>query len=147
MCCSRSRSACLENFDFYLPLCRSRVLSQHRFDNTTTLHQSSDGSKCRVFATTLIRSAQQWFAHLQNKLVHSYEQLSAYFLSHIASARKQKCTTLTLLRIKQQEAKSLRSYVKSFRLALLDVPITSDDVLTSAFSQGMKEGKSLKASL
>lgn len=56
--------------------------------------------------------------------IHSYDQLSAEFLNHFTSACKQKRTAMCL-----------------FTTALLEIPITSEDVLISAFTQGLRGGK------
>lgn len=77
---------------------------------------------------------------LQDNSIHYYDQLKTDFLSHIATARKQKRTALTLFNIKQQKAESLRTYVLALTTAPLEVPITSKDIL-SAFFQGLKPGK------
>lgn len=106
-----------------------------RFNNTASLHQFSDAIKCRVFITTLTGPAHQWFAQLPDASINNYEQLSAEFLNHFPSARKQKHTTMSFFSVKQQDNETLREYVRKFTTALLKIPITSEDILISAFTR------------
>ncbi|KAI3473419.1 hypothetical protein Pfo_031358, partial [Paulownia fortunei] len=43
-----------------------------RFENSALLHRYSDGVKCRVFLTTLSKSAQQWFSQLPPNSINSF---------------------------------------------------------------------------
>lgn len=82
-----------------------------RFNNKAMLQQFTKGVKCLLFATTLTRPAQQWSIQLPPNTIQTYEQLGSSFLSHFASARKQRKASLTLFSIKQRDNKPLRSYV------------------------------------
>ncbi|XP_012835337.1 PREDICTED: uncharacterized protein LOC105956061 [Erythranthe guttata] len=116
--------------------------SEHlcRFNNTADLHRFSEGVKCRVFTTTLAGPAQAWFSQLRPSSIGSFDQLASVFLDHFASSKKQKRSTLTLFAVKQREGEHLRSFIKRFITATLEVPITSEEVLINALAQGLRLG-------
>ncbi|XP_012852522.1 PREDICTED: uncharacterized protein LOC105972126 [Erythranthe guttata] len=111
-----------------------------RFNNTSDLHRFTEGVKCRVFATTLAGAAQTWFSQLPAGTIGGFGQLSACFMDHFASSKKQKRSTLTLFAVRQRDGESLRSFIKRFISATLEVPITSEEVLISALAQGLRAG-------
>ncbi|XP_012833073.1 PREDICTED: uncharacterized protein LOC105953937 [Erythranthe guttata] len=111
-----------------------------RFNNTSDLHRFSEGVKCRVFTTTLAGPAQAWFSQLRPSSIGSFDQLASVFLDHFASSKKQKMSTLTLFAVKQREGEHLRSFIKRFITATLEVPITSEEVLINALAQGLRLG-------
>ncbi|KAI3468832.1 hypothetical protein Pfo_025495 [Paulownia fortunei] len=98
-----------------------------RFENSALLHRYSDGVKCRVFLTTLSKSAQQWFSQLPPNSINSFEEFSYAFLHQFASSRKHQKTSLTLFSIKQKDNEALRSYIKRFTTAALEVPSATQE--------------------
>lgn len=62
------------------------------------------------------------------------------FLHHFASSRKHQKSTITLFSIKLQAEESLRTYVKWFNTAMLEVSAASEEIKISAMSQGLREG-------
>ncbi|KZV58620.1 hypothetical protein F511_43695 [Dorcoceras hygrometricum] len=67
-----------------------------RFENFALLYQYDDPIKCRVFLTTLVRYAQQWFNRLPTGSIKSFKDFSQVFLLQFASSKKQPMTTLNL---------------------------------------------------
>lgn len=59
-----------------------------RFENASLLHQCSDLIKCRIFLTTLVRSAQQWFNLLRTGSIATFLEFSRVFLHQFASSKK-----------------------------------------------------------
>ncbi|KAI3448580.1 hypothetical protein Pfo_005245 [Paulownia fortunei] len=112
-----------------------------RFENSALLHRYSDGVKCRVFLTTLSKSAQQWFSQLPPNSINSFEEFSSAFLHQFASSRKHQKTSLTLFSIKQKDNEALRSYIKRFTAAALEVPSATQEVLSNALAQGLQDGE------
>ncbi|KAI3461122.1 hypothetical protein Pfo_017785 [Paulownia fortunei] len=95
-----------------------------RFENSALLHRYSDGVKCRVFLTTLSKSAQQWFSQLPPNSINSFEEFSSVFLHQFASSRKHQ-----------------KTYIKRFTVAALEVPSATQEVLSNALAQGLQDGK------
>ncbi|XP_012842286.1 PREDICTED: uncharacterized protein LOC105962516 [Erythranthe guttata] len=116
-----------------------------RFNNTASLHQLTEGVRCRAFATTLAGPAQAWFGLLPSGSMQSFEQFAKAFMNQFASSKKCKKTSLSLFSIRQKEKESLRSYIKRFTSATLEVPTTSDEVLMAALSQGLRDDEFFRA--
>ncbi|KAL0405867.1 UNVERIFIED_CONTAM: hypothetical protein Slati_3900600 [Sesamum latifolium] len=96
------------------------------FENATLLHRYTDGIKYRVFVTTFDRAAQQWFNQFPMGAIGSFQEFRSLFLHQFASSRKLQKTELSL-------------FVR-FNTAALEVPLTTQEVKTSAFPQGLLDG-------
>ncbi|XP_073120837.1 uncharacterized protein [Henckelia pumila] len=83
-----------------------------RFENASLLHKYSDQIKCRVFLTTVIGPAQQWFNMLRPGEIKEFKDFSKSFLHHFASSKKHPTTTFSLFAIKQREHEYLRAYIR-----------------------------------
>ncbi|XP_012849541.1 PREDICTED: uncharacterized protein LOC105969329 [Erythranthe guttata] len=116
-----------------------------RFNNTASLHQLTEGVKCRAFVTTLAGPAQAWFGLLPPGSIHSFGQFAKAFMNQFTSSKKCKKTSLSLFSIRQKEKESLRNYIKRFTSATLEVPTTSDEVLMAALSQGLRDDEFFRA--
>ncbi|XP_012852392.1 PREDICTED: uncharacterized protein LOC105972002 [Erythranthe guttata] len=62
-------------------------------------------------------------------------------LDHFASSKKQKKSALTLFGVRQEEQEPLRNFVRRFTNASREVPGLSQDVLTNALMQGLRDGE------
>ncbi|KAL8474005.1 hypothetical protein ACS0TY_030743 [Phlomoides rotata] len=108
-----------------------------RFENGALLHQYTDGVKCRLFLTTLTKSAQQWFGQLHHNSIHSFSEFRIVFLHQFASASKQLKTSLSLMSLKQGPYESLRKYIGRqdndfFKSLAKRPPKTFDELLDRA---------------
>ncbi|XP_073152353.1 uncharacterized protein [Henckelia pumila] len=122
-------------------------LEEHlsRFENAALLHKYSDPIKCRVFLNTLVGPTQQWFYLLRPGDITEFKDFSKAFLHHFASSKKHPTTTLSLFAIKQQGQEDLRVYIRRFSALALEVPTATNDLLISAFTQGLTTGNFLKS--
>ncbi|XP_073121085.1 uncharacterized protein [Henckelia pumila] len=116
-----------------------------RFENAALLHRYTDAIECRVFLTTLVRSAQQWFNLLQPSSIQSFNDFSSAFLHQFASRKKYLKTSLSLFNLKQSEVEPLREYVQRFNTAALEVPAATADTLVNSFTQGFRGGDFFKS--
>ncbi|XP_073125472.1 uncharacterized protein [Henckelia pumila] len=116
-----------------------------RFENAALLHRYTDAIKCRIFLTTLVRSAQQWFNLLQPGSIRSFNDFSSAFLHQFASSKKYLKTSLSLFNLKQSEVEPLREYVQRFNTAALEVPAATADTLVNSFTQGLSGGEFFKS--
>ncbi|XP_012836530.1 PREDICTED: uncharacterized protein LOC105957147 [Erythranthe guttata] len=112
----------------------------YRFKSIATLHLYTDGIRCRVFTTTLIKNAQLWFNSLPRGSITSFEDFSTKFLRNFSSSKKQQKTAMALFRLRQREREDLREYVKRFSAEKLEIPVTPPEILVSAFIQGLQDG-------
>ncbi|KAK6123248.1 hypothetical protein DH2020_043005 [Rehmannia glutinosa] len=94
-----------------------------RFENSSLLHRYSDGVKCRVILTTLSQSSQQWFNPFPADSIGSFGELARPF-----------CIS-----------EPLRDYVKKFTTAAWEVLSANQEILTSALTQGLKEGNFVRS--
>ncbi|KAL0457982.1 UNVERIFIED_CONTAM: hypothetical protein Slati_0425400 [Sesamum latifolium] len=116
--------------------------SEHicKFENAAVLHRYADKIKCCVFLTTLTGSAQHWFDQLPAGSIRSFAEFSSLFLHQFASSRKYKKSAIILFGVKQDERETLRTYVQRFHTAVLEIPAPHQEVLISAFTQGLRGG-------
>ncbi|XP_042423390.1 uncharacterized protein LOC122011007 [Zingiber officinale] len=112
-----------------------------KFDNAATLHQYTDGVKCRVFLTTLSGPAQRWFTRLPTGSIRSFKDFRAAFLHHFASSRRHQKMSVNLFSLKQGPREALRAYIQRFNQTALDIPAVSSEVLVNAFTKGLVEGE------
>ncbi|XP_042400764.1 uncharacterized protein LOC121990755 [Zingiber officinale] len=100
-----------------------------KFDNAATLHQYTDGVKCRVFLTTLSGPAQRWFTRLPTGSIRSFKDFRAAFLYQFASSRQYQKTSVNLFSLKQGPREALRAYIQRFNQTTMDIPAVSSEVL------------------
>ncbi|KAL0434988.1 UNVERIFIED_CONTAM: hypothetical protein Sradi_0206700 [Sesamum radiatum] len=62
-----------------------------------------------------------------------------------ASSRKHRKTELSLFSIRQKEGESLKEYLLRFNTAALEVPLATQEVKASAFTQGLIDGDFFKS--
>ncbi|XP_012839930.1 PREDICTED: uncharacterized protein LOC105960311 [Erythranthe guttata] len=110
-----------------------------RFQTTSYLHRFSDGIMCRAFATTLRDATQLWFGQLEEGSVRDFDTFSDMLLDHFASSKKQKKSALTLFGVRQEDREPLRDFIRRFTNASREVPGLSQDVLTNALMQGLRD--------
>ncbi|KAG6472847.1 hypothetical protein ZIOFF_070325 [Zingiber officinale] len=111
-----------------------------KFDNTATLHQYTDGVKCRVFLTTLLGSAHRWFRRLPDGSITSFKDFRTAFLHHFACSRRYQKTSVSLFAIKQEARESLRAYIQRFNKVAMDIPTATSETMMNAFTQGLVDG-------
>ncbi|XP_073123115.1 uncharacterized protein [Henckelia pumila] len=116
-----------------------------RFENAVLLHQYSDGIKCRVLLSTLVKSAQQRFNMLKPGSIRSFKDFIVVFMHQFYSSKKYQNTYLSLFVMKQKDQKTLREFIQRFNCMTLEVPTATPDILISAFTQGLKVGEFFKS--
>ncbi|KAL0430492.1 UNVERIFIED_CONTAM: hypothetical protein Sradi_0675200 [Sesamum radiatum] len=79
-----------------------------RFENAALLHRYTDGIKCRVFVTTFVGAAQQWFNQLPVGAIGSFQEFRSLFLHQFASSRKVRKTKLSLFAVRQKKDEPLK---------------------------------------
>ena len=73
------------------------------FQQKMALETRNEAILCKVFSTTLTRSALAWFRQLPEKLVDSFEELYTQFIKQYNSNRQQQRTMADLDRLVQNE--------------------------------------------
>ena len=98
---------------------------------------------CRAFLTMLKGPARIWFNRLSPNLINTFKELSAQFTSHFIGGHRYKRSTACLMRIKQWENETLRSYITRFNKEALSIDEADDKILVAAFTNGLRKGKFL----
>ncbi|KAL0405136.1 UNVERIFIED_CONTAM: hypothetical protein Slati_3827500 [Sesamum latifolium] len=74
-------------------------------------------------------------------LLHrSFAEFRCLFQHQFASSKKYRKSAISLFGIKQEEKETLRTYAQHFNIAILEVPTVHQQVLVSAFTQGLRGG-------
>lgn len=111
-----------------------------KFKNVALLHQYTEGVKCRVFSTTLVGAAQQWFKQLQPGSISSFEELYEAFSRQFTIAKRSTKSSLYLMTVKHLEKESLREYVAKFNMVALETLGADAKIKIHAFIQGLRSG-------
>ncbi|KAL0448328.1 UNVERIFIED_CONTAM: hypothetical protein Slati_1389200 [Sesamum latifolium] len=116
-----------------------------RFENAALLHRYTDEIKCRVFITTFVGAAQQWFNQLPVGTIGSFQEFRSLFLHQFASSRKVRKMELSLFVVRHKEDEPLKEYLQRFNTAALEVPAATQELKASAFSQRLLDGDFFKS--
>ncbi|XP_057770862.1 uncharacterized protein LOC130990653 [Salvia miltiorrhiza] len=111
-----------------------------QFETMITLHQYTEGIKCRIFSTTLTGMAKQWFRALGPDSIHSFEQLHDTFMCQFASSKRAEKTVMSLMDLKQEPTGTLKEFAARFTKASLEVPKAESQIKGYAFVRGLRLG-------
>ncbi|XP_073121510.1 uncharacterized protein [Henckelia pumila] len=101
--------------------------------------------KCKVFLTAFLDSSQRWFEKLEPQSIQSFAEFKQVFLQHFSSSKRYKKTAYSLFEVKQLGEEFLRTYIKNFNKADLEVPTCAQETKITAFTQGLWEGEFFKS--
>ena len=102
-----------------------------------------DEIMCRAFLMMLKGAARIWFNRLTPNSVSTFKELSAQFTTHFIGGHRYKKSTACLMSIKQQEDKTLRSYISRFNKEALSIDEADNKILVAAFTNGLRKDKFL----
>ncbi|KAJ0984597.1 hypothetical protein J5N97_002953 [Dioscorea zingiberensis] len=106
-----------------------------------SLHEPLENIMCRAFPLTLRGAALKWFISLPPESISSFEKLSELFIGRFVCMKKLRKTSPNLIRIKQHEGESLRSYICRFNLEALEVPDLDESIAVLAVMEGVQESR------
>ncbi|XP_075658781.1 uncharacterized protein LOC142628605 [Castanea sativa] len=98
---------------------------------------------CRAFPITLTGPVREWFSRLTPNSIRTFKELSVQFASHFIGGHKYKKSTVCLMKIKQREDETLKSYITRFNKEALLIDEANDKILVAAFTNGLRKGKFL----
>ncbi|KAK4397423.1 hypothetical protein Sango_1578900 [Sesamum angolense] len=110
------------------------------FELVTNLYGQTDPINAKLFVTTLIGKAQEWFTSLPSGTVELYNQLIQKFTFHFVSKKKATRSATYLFTIRQQEDESLKSFIGQFNNETLEVHDLRIDMMVSILIHGLKKG-------
>ena len=107
------------------------------FKTLMHLQGMADEIICRAFPTTLKGLTKVWFSRLTPNSISTFKEISTQFALHFIRGNRYKKSTACLMRIKQWEDKTLRSYIICFNKEALSIDEADDKILVTAFTNGL----------
>ena len=98
---------------------------------------------CRAFPTTLKGPARIWFNRLMPNPISTFKELSAQFASHFIGGHRYKKSTTCLIKIRQWEDETLRSYIACFNNEALSINEADNKIFVVSFTNKLRKGKFL----
>ncbi|KAL0356046.1 UNVERIFIED_CONTAM: hypothetical protein Sradi_4051500 [Sesamum radiatum] len=77
--------------------------------------------------------------------IGSFQEFRSLFLHQFASNWKLRKTKLSFFAVRQKDDEPLKEYLQRFNAATLEVPVATQEVKASAFSQGLLDGDFFKS--
>ncbi|XP_057791137.1 uncharacterized protein LOC131008267 [Salvia miltiorrhiza] len=111
-----------------------------RFKTMITLHQYTEGIKCRICSTTLTGMAHQWFRAMELDSIHSFEQLYDAFMHQFTRSKRAAKTAMSLMDLKQEPIETPKEFSAHFTKASLVVPKAKSQIKGYAFVRGLRLG-------
>ncbi|XP_062080497.1 uncharacterized protein LOC133785262 [Humulus lupulus] len=103
------------------------VSCMNNFEVQTCLQGIRYDVQCRIFPTTLVDAAQQWFFKLEHATINSWDPFVRFFYSQFFVARTFPAELNVLVDIKQRPNEPLKDYVQQFMQEAAHSKIVSDD--------------------
>ncbi|KAL2251369.1 UNVERIFIED_CONTAM: hypothetical protein Sindi_2259200 [Sesamum indicum] len=110
------------------------------FEMVINLYGQTAPIIAKLFATTLMGKAQEWFTNLPRGSIETYEQLIQKFNFHFASKKRQKRSNTHLFNIRQRDEETLKNFMGRFNNETLEVQELRIDMLVSILIYGLRKG-------
>ena len=92
---------------------------------------------CKIFGSSLLGPALQWFTNLPNNSISSFAQLTDTFVEQFTSSKKLEKLSGDLYRIQQHRSEQLRNYVGQFNREKVTIPFSHQETAVDAFQKGL----------
>ncbi|XP_059670942.1 uncharacterized protein LOC132316486 [Cornus florida] len=106
------------------------------------LDDRNDPWMCRVFPTSLIGAALEWFKNRPHKSIPDYVTPCTMFLAQYCGNKKQKKSIASLFTIRQKKGETLQDFLSRFNMEALEIadchPATAIETFKLAMIQGTK---------
>ncbi|KAM1342521.1 hypothetical protein ACFX2F_006835 [Malus domestica] len=106
------------------------------YRNVMTFYANNDALMWKIFATMLQGERQDWFHTLLPCSIWNFSELSLVFTKEYLSYRSIKKKSDHLFNMKNDLNKSLRTYVKRFKVEKVKIVGCDDSIACSAFRKG-----------
>ena len=117
------------------------------FGRQMEIQQVPDHVACRVLGASLIGAAATWLNTVPARSIKSYDQLCYELETKFASAKARSLTSGSLLKVKQRQNESTKSYLKRFQEVVTQVIDYSDEGAKMAFMDGLSRNGTLHKAL
>ena len=103
------------------------------------IQNANEAALCKSFCLTLTGATRQWYRRLPPGSIDSFQQLASSFSAAFLGSRTRKLGASYLFSIKQRENETLKKYFEWFDKAIVQVENCSDDTLTQALREGVRD--------
>ncbi|XP_021760611.1 uncharacterized protein LOC110725438 [Chenopodium quinoa] len=129
-----------------MPTCRYEGRGDPRryitsYEGHMILYTNSDAVWCKVFPTTLVGAAADWFNNLENGAVHSFQQLAEMFVGQYVSNSVRQRTSGELMAVTQKADESLRDYIRRFNNEANTIPRLQHEIAVMALMNGLNDSE------
>jgi len=104
-----------------------------------------DAVRCKLFMSTLIGMAMDWFISLPEGHITSFTQLSRLFREQYLANRAPTPVSYDLFDVKQYQGETLKEYISRFRAQVVKVDTTDEPMIVYAFRKGVCHGSFSKS--
>jgi len=105
----------------------------------------SDAVRCKLFMSTLIGMAMDWFINLPEGHITSFAQLSRLFREQYLANRAPAPVSYDLFDVKQYQGETLKEYISRFGAQVVKVGTTDEPMIVYAFRKGVCLGSFSKS--
>ncbi|XP_021721908.1 uncharacterized protein LOC110689422 [Chenopodium quinoa] len=109
------------------------------YEGHMMLYTNSDAVWCKVFSTTLIGAAADWFNNMENGVVDSFERLTEMFIGQYFSNSVRQRTSGELMAVEQRADESLRDYIRRFNNKANTIPKLQQEIAVMALMNGLND--------
>ncbi|XP_021766311.1 uncharacterized protein LOC110730796 [Chenopodium quinoa] len=107
------------------------------YEGHMMLYTNSDAVWCKVFPTTLIGAAADWFNNLEVGSVDSFERLTEMFVGQYVSNSVRQRTSGELMAVEQRLDESLRDYIRRLNNEANTIPKLQQEIAVMALMNGL----------
>jgi len=99
-----------------------------------------DAVRCKLFMSTLVGMAMDWFISLPDGHVTLFAQLSKLFREQYIANRAPPPNSYNLFDVRQYQGESLKEFVNRFRAQVVKLNTKDETVMVHAFKNGICPG-------
>jgi len=110
------------------------------FHTQMMLVGGSDAVKCKLFMSTLVETAMDWFISLPDGHVTSFAQLSKLFREQYIANRAPPPNSYDLFDVRQYQGESLKEFVNCFGAQVVKLNTKDETMMVHAFRKGICPG-------
>ncbi|XP_021773214.1 uncharacterized protein LOC110737146 [Chenopodium quinoa] len=109
------------------------------FESHMLLYTDTDAVWCKVFPTTLIGAASDWFTNLEPGSIDGFDTLVKLFTGQYISNSARQRTSGELMSVKQKRDESLRDFVRRFNNEANTIPRLQQEIAVMALMNGLAD--------
>ena len=110
------------------------------FHSQMMLVRGSDAVRCKLFMSTLARTAMDWFISLSDGHVTSFSQLIKLFRAQYIANRAPPSVSYDLFDVRQYQVESLKEFLHRFGTQVVRLNLTEEKMIVHAFKKGNVSG-------